>query len=156
MLGWSYHDSDCEFRFQWRCQGRRTDVIQHGNFASLLKPHPADPPSDCRELWLIPGDFHTRLTFLPACCLISGSASSVDRRGAFMNKNPKFPIIFRHNWIQMMLNERRQSCFLSLSSSLHCGDLHSMMSLFPIIPLEASPAKRMILANFQTMPIQSQ
>lgn len=41
------------------------------NFASLLKGHPANPPSDCHELWLIRGDFHTRLTF--PCCLISGS-----------------------------------------------------------------------------------
>lgn len=41
----------------------------------------------------------------------------------------------------------------SLSSSLHSGDLHSMMSLFPIIPLEAPPAKRWSLPTFR--PCQS-
>lgn len=41
----------------------------------------------------------------------------------------------------------------SLSSSLHSGDLHSMMSLFPIIPLEAPPAKRCSLPTFR--PCQS-
>lgn len=107
-------------------RAQRTDVSQHSNFTCLLKRHPANPPSDCREPWLTRDAFHAHSTFLPASRLISIPCcflNSTDAEECL--KSRTFPSFFE---TKLHLNDAKwkKSVLFSycLSSSLHCADLH--------------------------------
>lgn len=172
---------------------QREDVIQQSNLTSLLKQHPAIPPSHSFSLsWTLthPSFFLTLFTSHPACCLLSChfvfmfreytvffewntpgvhfSLNWSQRHIALSRKKQIFPMndsdkstmnkklvkycTYRHLetavfeteymvgtvlciyiYTIRMRNGNTPSYSLSPSCSL-CGNLHSMMSLFPIIP----------------------